>query len=113
MEQQGRRIEGMPGLAGPTGGVTAKADDAAAAVGERLEATAETLRERLPQEGRMGEVAGAVSDRVQRAGYYLQEEGLSGLIAEVEAMIRRYPVQALLIGLGVGYALSRLRTRSS
>jgi len=88
-----------------------KADQMAAAVGERLGSAADALRGALPQEGRLGGAVRAVTDRLEASGNYLQEQGLSGAIDEVESLIRRYPIQALLLGAGLGYVLSRLRAR--
>jgi hypothetical protein len=88
-----------------------KADQMAAAVGERLGSAADTLRGTLPQEGRLGGAVRAVTDGLEASGNYLQEQGLTGAIEEVESLIRRYPIQALLLGAGLGYALSRLRMR--
>jgi len=88
-----------------------KGDQMVAAVGERLGSAADTLRSTLPQEGRFGDAVRAVSDRLEASGNYLQEQGLSGAIDEVESLIRRYPIQALLLGAGLGYVLSRLRAR--
>ena len=88
-----------------------KGDQMAAAVGERLGTAADTLRGALPQEGRLGGAVRAVTDGLEASGNYLQEQGLSGAIDEVESLIRRYPIQALLLGAGLGYVLSRLRAR--
>jgi hypothetical protein len=88
-----------------------KGDQIAAAVGERLGSAADTLRSTLPQEGRFGGAVRAVSESLEASGNYLQEQGLSGAIDEVESLIRRYPIQALLLGAGLGYVLSRLRAR--
>ena len=87
------------------------ADLAAAVVGEKLGSAAVTLRGSLPQEGRLAGAARAVTDGLESSGHYLQEQGLTGAIDELESVIRRYPIQALLLGAGLGYALSRLRAR--
>lgn len=88
-----------------------KADQTAKVVGEKLESAAESLRGRLPREGRVGVAAKAVTDGLESSGSYLQEQGVTGMVDEVESLIRRYPVQALLLGAGLGYVLSRLRAR--
>lgn len=95
----------------PEGGMSGRADRTTMTLGENLEAAAETVRERLPQEGRLGAAAGTLADSLERSGTYLQEQGLTGIIEDLEAVIRRYPVQSLLLGLGAGYLLSRIRMR--
>lgn len=86
-------------------------DRAATMLGEKLESVAHTLRSVLPQEGRLAGTTRAVTGTLESSGYYLQQQGLTGAIDELESLIRRYPVQALLLGAGLGYALSRLRAR--
>jgi hypothetical protein len=49
-------------------------------------------------------VAGALDS----AGKYLQEEGVSGMAEDVTDMIRRHPIPALLVGIGIGYLLARV-----
>lgn len=86
-------------------------DLAAGMVGKNLASAAEALRGTLPREGRLVGAARAVTDRLESSGSYLQEQGLMVAVDELESLIRRYPVQALLFGAGLGYALSRLRGR--
>jgi hypothetical protein len=90
-----------------------KADDAASTVGHRMESFAGTLREKLPHEGMMGSASGAVADTIERGGRYLQEEGLSGMAHDLTDLVRRHPIPALLIALGVGFAIARATTTRS
>lgn len=116
MERHGSRLtqdlgSAMKEVQGAMSQTGHKGDQMAAAVGERLGSAADTLRSALPQEGRLGGAVRTVTDGLEASGNYLQEQGLSGAIDEVESLIRRYPIQALLLGAGLGYALSRLRAR--
>lgn len=77
--------------------------------GEALGSAAESLRRRLPEGGTVGEAAAAMSRGAKHTADYIQEEGLSGIVEDLEVLIRRYPLQTLLVGLGCGYLLSRLR----
>jgi hypothetical protein len=88
-----------------------KADEAAMAAGERLQATADMIRDKAPHEGRLGTAASVVAERLEGAGTYLQEQGVSGAVEDAGTLIRRYPVQSLLLGLGMGYLLARMRVR--
>lgn len=85
-----------------------KAEHVAQTVGENVEAAAEIIRDRLSQEGRMGQASNLLSDQLTRAGRYLQREGLHGLVGNMETVIRQYPMQSLLLGAGLGYLLSRI-----
>jgi hypothetical protein len=55
----------------------------------------------------MGTAATAVAEKLDVAGTYLQEKDLNHVLDDLSGMIRRHPVPALLIGLGVGYLLAR------
>jgi hypothetical protein len=48
-----------------------------------------------------------VTDTVQGAGATLQARSLDQLTGNVVALVRRYPVTSVLIGLGVGFLLAR------
>ena len=78
--------------------------------GEALGSTAQNLRQHLPGAGKASDAAEAVSRGVKHTAEYLQEEGMSGIVEDLEILIRRYPSQTLLLGVGCGYLLSRLRT---
>ncbi|MBC8075249.1 MAG: YtxH domain-containing protein [Chloroflexales bacterium] len=88
-----------------------KADEAMTATGGQLTTFAQTIREKAPVEGRVGEVAHQAADVLERSGSYLQQSDLNDVRGDLEQMIRRYPVQSLLVGLGVGYLLARATRR--
>ena len=88
-----------------------KADDAISTVGEKLTSLAGTIRESVPQEGYLGTASRAVADNLQAGGRYLQEHGFGDMSDDLAAVIRRYPVQSVLVGLGIGFLLSRATSR--
>jgi ElaB/YqjD/DUF883 family membrane-anchored ribosome-binding protein len=88
-----------------------KADEAAASVGEKLTSLAGTIRESVPQEGYLGTASRAVADNLQAGGRYLQEHNFGDMTEDVEALIRRYPIQSILVVFGVGFLLSRATSR--
>ena len=63
----------------------------------------------LPDSGIAGQFADTLTRGVKEASTRLQEQGFGGMIDDVVAIARRYPMQSLLVGLGCGYLLSRLR----
>jgi hypothetical protein len=78
--------------------------------GEALGSTGERLSQSLRGSGKIGEAAEAVSRGVKHTAEYLQEEGMRGIVEDLEVLIRRYPLQTLALGVGCGYLLSRLRS---
>lgn len=84
-----------------------KVDEATTALGEKAKSMASTLRERAPHEGMLGNASGMVADTLDNAGRYLQEEGLSGMAEDVTDLIRRNPIPALFVGVGIGFLLAK------
>ncbi|MCI0455760.1 MAG: hypothetical protein L0Z62_02105 [Gemmataceae bacterium] len=80
-----------------------KAEDALSAVGGRMSSLAGTLREKAPQEGMIGSAASTVADQLQAGGHYLQEHGFREMTDDLTAVIRHYPVQSVLVALGIGF----------
>jgi uncharacterized protein YjbJ (UPF0337 family) len=56
---------------------------------------------------RANEAAGAVASGVQSARSYFQERDFDELTGDVVRWVRRYPIQACLIGIGLGYLIAR------
>jgi hypothetical protein len=88
-----------------------RAEDTVSNLGGQMQTLAGTIRENAPREGVLGAAASTVADRLEAGGRYLKEENLSGLADDLTDVIRRYPIQALLVGIGVGFLLARA-TRS-
>ena len=57
--------------------------------------------------GKASEAASAMTDRVHSARSYFEDHTFDELTADLAAWVRRYPVQACLIGIGVGYLIAR------
>jgi uncharacterized protein YjbJ (UPF0337 family) len=87
-----------------------KANEAATVVGEKLDSLANVIREKAPREGSVAAAATTVVDGLESAGSYLREKKFDHLAKDVTELVRTYPVQSLLIGVGIGYLLAR-RTR--
>jgi uncharacterized protein YjbJ (UPF0337 family) len=86
-------------------GVAATVTTAAQDVASRVTETAGTAAAKAQEMA--GAAATTVTDTVAGAGTYLQEKGVQGLSGDLTGLIRRYPVPALLIGLGIGFVLGR------
>jgi uncharacterized protein YjbJ (UPF0337 family) len=84
-----------------------KASNATSSVGEGMSSLAGTIRQNAPAEGTVGSAASAVANQLDAAGSYLKDNSFENIGRDFTDLIRRYPVQSLLIGLGVGYWLAR------
>ncbi len=88
-----------------------KLGEASTAVGEQMSSMANSLRGNAPAEGMMGSAAKSVAESLDSAGSYLQENTFENMARDLTNFIRRYPVQSLLVGFGIGYLLSRRSER--
>ena len=94
-------------------GAKDKARGAAAAavdtVKEAAGAAADKAREVASAAGRKAkDAASAVGESVESGGRYLQERDFSGMMDDFTDLVRRYPVPALLIGIGLGFCMGRV-----
>ena len=84
-----------------------KAEDATASLGSGMKTAAEKVRENAPHEGMLGRGAEAVASTLDRGGDYLREKNLHGMADDMAEMIKRNPIPALLLGIGLGFLLGR------
>jgi uncharacterized protein YjbJ (UPF0337 family) len=87
-----------------------RANEAARVVGDKIGSLASVIRENAPHEGAVATAATAVVDGLESTSSYLREKKFEHLAEDVTDLMRTYPVQSLLLGVGLGYLLAR-RTR--
>ena len=82
-------------------------NEAKAVVGKKMGSLAETIRRNVPQEGSVGSATHSVANSLSAAGSYLEEHTFEDFSKDMTSVIRRYPLQSLLVGVGIGYLISR------
>jgi len=123
MQEYGDKMDsrsgnGIPEAAGAVASMTAKAQElgataaskaseAATAVGEQMGSLASAIRDHAPHDGAIATAATAVAGGLESASSYLHEKDYANLATDLTALVRRYPVQSLLVGVGLGYVLAR------
>jgi len=85
-----------------------KADDAAGSVGGGIQSLADTVRDKGPSSGMLGKATETVAGALEHTGKYLEDKQLSGMAEDVTGLIKKNPIPALLIGMGVGFLLGRM-----
>lgn len=90
-----------------------KAEEATSAVGSGMKALASTLHDKGPRDGMTGQASRSVAEALESSGRYLEEHGLQGIGDDLTNLVRRNPLPALLIGIGVGYMLARATAQRS
>ncbi len=88
-----------------------RADDALASMGQRITSMGGSIRQAAPRSGVVGSAAGAVAERLENSGRYLQEHGVSEITDDVASTVRRHPLPALGLAFGVGILIGMLARR--
>jgi len=88
-----------------------KANRATEAVGAGMESLGGVIRQHEPASGMLHNAGEAVADKLEGSGRYLEQHGLQGIGEDVTNLIRRYPMPALLVGVGVGLLLAGMARR--
>jgi sorbitol-specific phosphotransferase system component IIA len=83
-----------------------KADDAVESVGHGMKSFAGTIRENMPNKGMLGSASESVAGALESGGRYLEDRGLSGIGTDVTDLIKRNPVPAVLLALGLGFMIA-------
>jgi ElaB/YqjD/DUF883 family membrane-anchored ribosome-binding protein len=92
--------------------VTEQAEELVGSIGQTTDSTAQTIQNALERTKKSASAAmGSVAEGIDTSTKYLAERGMVGVVEDVETLIRRHPFQALMLGVSVGYLLSRSRQR--
>lgn len=91
-----------------------KADHGIAAMGHQMSTLGNSVRASTSPNGAIGSAAAVVADELQAGGHYLEGHGIEAISKDLTDMVRRYPIQSLVVGFGAGCLLGMtlLRSRS-
>jgi len=90
-----------------------KAEDATSAVGHGIQNLGGQVRDSGPHAGMLGTATRTVADTLEGTGQYIADKNLSGMMDDVTGLIKRNPIPALLLGLGIGFLVGRALSSSS
>jgi len=88
-----------------------RADEITANAGQSMKELGRKIHENAPSDGMLGRASQAVASSLRDGGEYLEDTTMSGLAQSVTDMIKKNPVPAVLIGLGLGMMLGRITRR--
>jgi uncharacterized protein YjbJ (UPF0337 family) len=88
-----------------------RASGVATTAGEKMSTWAGTIRDTAPTSGTMGSAATTVADTLDAAGSYLQTNNFEHMTKDLTDLVRRYPLQSFVVGLGIGYLFAKRSQR--
>jgi hypothetical protein len=91
-----------------------KTNDGIATVGHQMNALDGAVRKTGPWDGVIGSAATTVADKLQAGGHYLEGHGIQDMGKDLTSIVRHYPIQSVLVGIGLGCLLGvTLSSRSN
>ena len=92
--------------------VTEQAEELAGSISPTVDSAAHTIQDTLRRTQNSACAAmGMVADGLDTSTEYLSNRGMAGVVEDVATLIRRHPLQVMVLGVSVGYLLSRSRQR--
>ena len=91
---------------------TEQAEALAGSISQTEDSVAHTIQDTLRRTQNSACAAmGIVADGLDTSTAYLNNRGMVGVVEDMATLIRRHPFQVLVLGVSVGYLLSRSRQR--
>ena len=89
-------------------GVAERAQELAGSIDQTIDSAGQAVQHTLQRTKKSSRAAiGTVAEGIDTSTKYLSDRGMAGMAEDIEGLIRRYPLQAFLIGSSVGFLLSR------
>ncbi|MFN0197677.1 MAG: hypothetical protein ACKVT0_13110 [Planctomycetaceae bacterium] len=88
-----------------------KVDNLTASAGIGIQGLGDKLSDHTPHDGMLGTASQAVAKSVRDGGKYVEDAKLSGMTEDFAQLVRRYPIPAVLVAIGVGCFMNRIMRR--
>lgn len=89
--------------------VSEKADEWTAQTGSRLHEWGEQLKENYGDCAAVGPAAQMIGDKLRMSGEYLEDSKFNGMVDDFAKVVKKHPLPAVAIALGLGWYLARRR----
>lgn len=90
-----------------TSDVGQRADNLTAEAGHSIQELGDRLARQAPHSGVLGSASQAVARSIHDGGEYINGAKLSGMVEDVAHLVRRNPISAILIAVGLGVIVGR------
>jgi len=111
VKEQADKVIGTAGqkMSGLTDQATSSADAGMEKAAGGLDTLAGTIRDKSQSfgGGQMESIATTAADKLESGAELLRGQSTDELIADLEALVRRKPVESLLVAAGIGFVLSK------
>jgi hypothetical protein len=84
-----------------------KANELTASTGASIKGLGDRLSQTAPSSGLVGNASQSVAKGVHDGGQYMQDAKLSGIVEDVAHLIRRNPIPAVFLAIGLGWVVAR------
>jgi len=84
-----------------------RVDEMTATCGSNIRDLGERMHREAPQGGFLGGASQAFAQSIQNSGDYIEHARLSGMTDDLAQLIRRNPLSAIAIAMGIGWFVGR------
>lgn len=84
-----------------------QADDLASRAGAGMRTFADRLANNAPQQGPLGDASRTAAQALRESGQYVESAKLSGMAEDIADLVRRNPLPAVLMAVGLGWFIGR------
>ena len=84
-----------------------KANELTASAGAGIKGLGDKLSQNAPRTGMVGNASQAVAKSVHDGGQYLEDAKFTGMVEDVAHLIRRNPIPAVFLAIGLGWVVAR------
>ena len=84
-----------------------KANDLTANAGAGIKGLGDKLSQNAPRSGLVGNASQSVAKAVHDGGQYMEDAKFSGIVNDVAQLIRRNPIPAVFLAIGLGWVVAR------
>ena len=84
-----------------------KANDLTASAGAGIKGLGDKLSQNAPRTGMVGNASQSVAKAVHDGGQYMEDAKFSGMVEDVAHLIRRNPIPAVFLAIGLGWVVAR------
>jgi hypothetical protein len=84
-----------------------KANDLTASAGASIKGLGDKLSQNAPHTGMVGNASQSMAKAVHDGGQYMEDAKFSGMVEDVAQLIRRNPIPAVFLAIGLGWVVAR------
>ena len=89
-----------------------QSERATQAIGRGLQQVGDSVLQNSPEAGTLHDASERVAETLNNVGDYLDQNGVNGMSDDLTQVIRKNPIPSVLLGMAIGFLISKATTRN-